>query len=435
MSVNTPSNGTQTLVLDTVASNGLDVLKMNNGGTISTASGAAVSVAGLDFSGLGTLTVNAGNLVVGTLGGAGEIVFGNAAHDIIVNASAAVSLNGGEVSILSYAGGASVQTMAFSTGGLFAGQALSGGILSGGSLTIGGAGTTTSGGGAGVTEITGTGGLFQEAGINVQTVTFNNTTAGNFTLTYNGATTAAIPYSTTASTLASAIQTALNNLSTIGSTNGLGNVSVTATTTDETQTITFTSPLTTAATGSFTLTVDGTLVTVNYPGMPTQANMVTAIQNALNAAASPLGAGTTLVAAGANASTITITFIGSLATVNVPQINFNNTGLTGNSVASTTINNPLTTTVTVTFLGALGGAVGTSLSATNVSLSGSTPTIAVAQSQQHGGWRNGEQRYVGVQHRPDVRPGHDGAHRRSTRAGGYGDPRQPGRVQWRLRRQ
>ena len=46
-----------------------------------------------------------------------------------------------------------------------------------------------------------------------QTLTFNGApTGGSFTLTFNGATTAAITYSQTGSTLASNIQTALNNL-------------------------------------------------------------------------------------------------------------------------------------------------------------------------------------------------------------------------------
>ncbi len=52
----------------------------------------------------------------------------------------------------------------------------------------------------------------------------------------------------------------------------------------ETQTVTFANPLTTAATGSFNLVIDGVTVSVAYPATASQANMVAAIQSALNGA-------------------------------------------------------------------------------------------------------------------------------------------------------
>ena len=116
----------------------------------------------------------------------------------------------------------------------------------------------------------------------------------------------------------------------------------------ETQTITFGSPLTTAASGVFDLVVDGVTVPVAYPSTASQANMVTAIQTALNNEVSPLGAGKTLVAAGITPSTVSITFIGSLTNVKVPQITTNIGTLSGNNVSAAapqviSFANPLTT--------------------------------------------------------------------------------------------
>ena len=100
------------------------------------------------------------------------------------------------------------------------------------------------------------------------------------------------------------------------------------------QVITFVNPLTTAATGTFNLTIDGVTVPVPYPAVASQAAMVAEIQQSLNTAAAPLGAGTTLVAQGATASTVTITYIGPLATANVAPITFNNNTLNGNDVST-----------------------------------------------------------------------------------------------------
>ena len=55
------------------------------------------------------------------------------------------------------------------------------------------------------------------------------------------------------------------------------------------QVITFVNPLTTAATGTFNLTIDGVTVPVPYPAVASQAAMVAEIQQSLNTAAAPLG--------------------------------------------------------------------------------------------------------------------------------------------------
>ena len=122
----------------------------------------------------------------------------------------------------------------------------------------------------------------------------------------------------------------------------------------ETQIVTFTSPLTTPASGTFNLVVDGVTVGVAYPAVPTQANMVAAIQADLNLQASPLGPGNTAVSAGPNGSTIAISFTGTLSNVKVPPISSANVSLSGNSVSTAppevmTFANPLTTAATGTF--------------------------------------------------------------------------------------
>src|SRR5206468_2392576 len=71
----------------------------------------------------------------------------------------------------------------------------------------------------------------------VQTVTLSGPTSGTFTLTFNGKTTTSLAGNSTAG----AVQTELGNLSTIGTTAGVPNVSVSKT--GSTFTITFIGPL------------------------------------------------------------------------------------------------------------------------------------------------------------------------------------------------
>ena len=116
--------------------------------------------------------------------------------------------------------------------------------------------------------------------------------------------------------------------------NGLSGPPQVSGTTGTTQTVTFANPLSTAATGTFNLTVDGVNVPVAYPAIASQANMVAAIQASLDAAVTPLGPGATVVGAGTDLSTITITFIGNLVNTFVPPLAFDNGTLVGNAVTT-----------------------------------------------------------------------------------------------------
>ena len=165
----------------------------------------------------------------------------------------------------------------------------------------------------------------------VQTLTFPAAaTSGTFTLTFSGATTGPIGYSTSLTALASSIQAALNGLSTItagavtvGPVSGT-TVSVTfggamggkvqsaisgnGVTVNAAYTVNFTGSPTS---GQFQLTFDGSSTgTINYSTNPgtLQAN----IQNKLDALAT-IGAGNTLAIVNAAASSAVITFQNSLA--------------------------------------------------------------------------------------------------------------------------
>ena len=102
------------------------------------------------------------------------------------------------------------------------------------------------------------------------TITFGGTPAGNFTLSYNGATTGPIAYSSTPSTLQSNILSALGGLSTLASTS---NVSVAVNTGATVATVTVPANLLAAPAG--TLSTSGT-VSVAYASAAGTLNLGTA---------------------------------------------------------------------------------------------------------------------------------------------------------------
>jgi hypothetical protein len=149
----------------------------------------------------------------------------------------------------------------------------------------------------------------------VQTVTVTGApTGGTFTLTYSGQTTAGIAYNAAAS----AVQTALQALSTVGANNA------TVTGTPGNYTVTFTGAL--AGTDVSQMTASGAGLTGGTsPGVTvaTQTPGVAATQN--------------VTVAGANGGPYTVTFAGHLANIDVAQIVGDATGLTGGTKPSVTV--------------------------------------------------------------------------------------------------
>ena len=107
----------------------------------------------------------------------------------------------------------------------------------------------------------------------VQTLSFSGDTGGTFQLSYSSQTTAPIAYSTTSSTLASSIQSALNRLSTLGAVNAVQTLTFAAgaggtAPTGGTFTLAFNNGTTTATTG---------LITYSSTSATLQANILNAL--------------------------------------------------------------------------------------------------------------------------------------------------------------
>jgi hypothetical protein len=217
-----------------------------------------------------------------------------------------------------------------------------------------------------------------EPGVNeVQTLTPTGVTAGTFTLTFNGQTTAAIDWDATAAE----IETALNLLSTIdgdvdasggpidtaavlieftgdlGATNvspisvnntGLtGSIAATTTTqgfagVNEVQTIGATG----AVSGTFTLTFDGQ-TTGNLPFNATAAQIQAALEGLSN-----IDAGEVAVAGGpVNTTAVTITFTGDLSATDVALITGNDSLLLGSQIVVSTTTQGASPVTQVVYVG------------------------------------------------------------------------------------
>ena len=123
----------------------------------------------------------------------------------------------------------------------------------------------------------------------IQTLTFSGVTGGSFTLALGASTTAAIPYSATATTLAGNIQAALNGLAAIGA--GGTSVSVTGST----------------ATVTFLTTPPGTVL----PTLAANVSSLTGTSPAVNGAITNAGGGDMVIASSITGVTVGFTKMGA----------------------------------------------------------------------------------------------------------------------------